>query len=105
MMDEKFVSERLGRLRTQKDVSARDMSLSMGQANNYINSIENGKAMPSMQGLFYICEYLKISPKEFFDDEVSHPALVNEIVAQLKTLNEENLNTILALTHQLQNKK
>ena len=32
-----FVPARLAQLRTQKGVSARDMSLSLGQANNYIN--------------------------------------------------------------------
>ena len=37
-MYEDFVPERLAKLRTQKGVSARDMSLSLGQANNYINN-------------------------------------------------------------------
>ena len=34
-MYEEFVPERLAKLRLQKGVSARDMSLSLGQANNY----------------------------------------------------------------------
>ena len=55
---EEFLPQRLTQLRMQKNVSARDMSLSLGQANNYINSIENRKALPSMQSFFYICEYL-----------------------------------------------
>ena len=45
-MYEDFLPERLARLRTQKGVSARDMSLSLGQANNYINNIENKKSLP-----------------------------------------------------------
>ena len=44
-MYEDFVPERLAKLRTQKGVSARDMSLSLGQANNYINNIENKKSL------------------------------------------------------------
>lgn len=55
-MYDKFLSERIANLRVLKNVSARDMSLSMGQNENYINHIENGKSMPSMQGFFYICE-------------------------------------------------
>ena len=55
-MYEDFVPERIAKLRTQKGVSARDMSLSLGQANNYINNIENKKSLPSMQAFFYICE-------------------------------------------------
>lgn len=45
-MYEDFVPERLAKLRTQKGVSARDMSLSLGQANNYINNIENKSHFP-----------------------------------------------------------
>lgn len=48
---------RLAQLRQQKGVSARDMSLSIGQNAGYINNIESGKALPSMSNFFYICEY------------------------------------------------
>ena len=53
-MREDFVQERIAQLRLQKNVSARDMSLSLGQNNSYINRIENKKALPSLQGLFNI---------------------------------------------------
>lgn len=64
---------RLTELRIQKGVSARDMSLSLGQSESYINKIENKRAMPSMTGFFYICEYLGISPNEFFNIESAAP--------------------------------
>jgi len=48
----------LAQLRNKKGVSARDMSLSIGQNAGYINTIESGKAFPSMTVFFYICEYL-----------------------------------------------
>ena len=57
-MDEKDFSLRLAQLREKKDVSARDMSLSMGHNPGYINNIESGKSMPSLSGIFYICDYL-----------------------------------------------
>ncbi len=50
----------------KKGVSARDMSLSLGQNAGYINNIENGHNFPSITVFFYICEYLGITPKEFF---------------------------------------
>lgn len=37
---------RLASLRNKKGVSARDMSLSIGQNAGYINNIETGKALP-----------------------------------------------------------
>ena len=39
MLYEDFVPERLAKLRIQKGVSARDMSLSLVQANNYIYNV------------------------------------------------------------------
>ncbi|MBE6907968.1 helix-turn-helix domain-containing protein [Marasmitruncus massiliensis] len=93
-MYEKFLSERIAKLRAIKKVSARDMSLSIGQNENYINHIENGKSFPSMQVFFYICEYLKISPKEFFDDGAENPALIKEVVEDLNTLDEKQITNI-----------
>ena len=64
-MEEKDIALRLAQLREKKGVSARDMSLSIGQNENYINSIENGKSKPSLDGVFYICEYLGVTPSEY----------------------------------------
>ena len=58
--------KRLGELRSAKGISAREMSLSLGQGAGYINNIENGKNLPSMAMFFEICEFLGVSPKEFF---------------------------------------
>ena len=66
-MYEEGFALRLAQLRNKKGVSARDMSLSIGQNAGYINTIESGKAFPSMTVFFYICEYLDITPEEFFD--------------------------------------
>lgn len=93
-MDEKFLSQRIAKLRTVKKVSARDMSLSIGQNENYINHIENGKSMPSMQVFFYICEYFGITPKEFFDEGTSNPYLINSIAEDLNTLDERQISNI-----------
>ena len=53
-MYEDLLSERLSKLRTAKGVSAREMSLAIEQNESYINRIENGKSLPSMQAFFYI---------------------------------------------------
>jgi transcriptional regulator with XRE-family HTH domain len=66
---EQFFIRRLAELRKQKGVSAQDMSLSLGQNENYVNHIENGKMFPSMQAFFALCEYLNITPRDFFNTE------------------------------------
>ena len=96
-MDEKAFSLRLAQLREKKGVSARDMSLSIGQNAGYINNIESGKSMPSLSGFFYICEYLGISPSDFFDVNTKNPTRLNELMDDLKRLNDKQLETIAAL--------
>ena len=88
-------SKRLAQLRQEKGVSARDMSLSLGQSESYINKIENKKAMPSMQVFFYLCEFFEITPEEFFDRKVNHPLLMNETISELEKLNPNQLEHIL----------
>lgn len=68
-MYEELFCKRLTELRLEKGVSARDMSLSLGQSESYINRIENQKMLPSMTVFFYICEYFEISPHDFFQTE------------------------------------
>ena len=83
-MDEKDFSLRLAQLREKKGVSARDMSLSIGQNPGYINNIESGKSMLSLSGIFYICEYLGITPSEFFDIDSKNPTRLNAVIKDLK---------------------
>lgn len=93
MYNEDF-SARLTQLRIKKGVSARDMSLSLGQNPGYINNIENGKALPSMSLFFYICEYFNIEPKEFFDDSTNDPKELSEVINNLKQLDEKQFSSI-----------
>lgn len=85
---------RLAQLRNKKGVSARDMSLSIGQNHAYINNIESGKALPSMNTFFYICEYLNITPAEFFDLDSKNPEKLQSLIEDLKKLDDKQLNSI-----------
>ena len=105
MMYEDFLPERLAKLRTQKGVSARDMSLSLGQANNYINNIENKKSLPSMQAFFYICEYLSVTPQEFFDNANAYPEALQVFIAEAKKLDLQSMEYILGIMKKLNSTK
>lgn len=94
-MFEDLFYERLAKLRTEKGVSARDMSLTIGPG--YINRLENQKGFPSMQVFFYICEYLGITPSEFFDDSNNSPTEYKEILEDLKALDAEQLHNVKAI--------
>lgn len=101
MFLEESVSKRIAELRTKKGVSARDMSLSIGQGPGYINNIENGHNLPSMTVFFYICDYFGITPKEFFDVDSPDPTKLNELFEKMRTLDSQQLDAIMTLVDQL----
>ena len=82
---EKF-ARRVSQLRQAKGVSARDMSLSLGQSAGYINNIENGVNLPSMSMFFYICDYLGVTPEEFFAAELTDPVRLRTLTGSLRRL-------------------
>lgn len=100
MYEEEFPI-RLAKLRTKKGVSARDMSLSIGQNAGYINNIETGKALPSMSSFFYICEFLNISPQEFFDFTSDRPVELRTLIDNLKQLSSKQLDNISSIVEDL----
>ena len=100
-MYEEFFSLRLAELRMQKGVSARDMSLSIGQSENYINKIENRKSLPSMHAFLFICEYLGVTPAQFFDKDNQNPALLNDALSEIRKLDEASLAHIMGLAKEI----
>lgn len=99
----KFV-RRLTELRQEKGVSAREMSLSLGQNASYINRIENHKTLPSMTGFFYICEYFGITPEEFFSYDTESPLLSRELLEELQKLNYRQTEHLLQIVKDITNK-
>ena len=99
MFEEDF-QKRLNELRQQKGVSARDMSLSIGQNPGYINNIESGKALPSMSAFFFICDYLNITPKDFFDTESIDSNQIS-LVNSLKKLSPEEISHLALIVNDI----
>lgn len=104
-MNEDFFPRRLAELRIQKGVSAREMSLSIGQNSSYINRIENKLAYPSMQCFFYICDYLCVTPAEFFDAVKTDPIKLRKVYENLVHLDAVQLDIVNAVINGLLNKK
>lgn len=100
MFDDEF-QKRLRELRLHKNVSARDMSLSIGQNQNYINRIENGTNMPSMSAFLSICDYLNITPSEFFDTNNAQPERMRRLIKQLQNLDIKRFNDVAAIVEDI----
>lgn len=99
-----WFSKRLTQLRMEKGVSARDMSLSLGQSESYINKIENKRTLPSMTGFFYICEYLGITPQEFFNTEMVSPRKTAELFQEIGKLTSREAEHLLQVVRDLNTK-
>lgn len=102
---EKEFLERLEKLRIKKGVSARSMSLALGQNAGYISSIEKGRTLPSMAIFFAICEYLEIAPRDFFEYDVEEPEKLRKLFDDLRCLDSQALQGISILVERLAREK
>lgn len=100
-MDEKFIRDRITYLRMQKNVSEYKMSLDLGHGKSYIQSIASGRALPSMSEFLYICDYLDVSPKDFFDPELKDPVLLEQAVSSMKELSNPDLRLLISIIDRL----
>ncbi|MBQ8000276.1 MAG: helix-turn-helix transcriptional regulator [Ruminococcus sp.] len=103
-MNEQFIRERISVLRTKKGISEYKMSLDLGHSKSYIQSISSGKALPSLGEFLYICEYLGVTPKQFFDDDIQEPALLNELILLTKNMSEEDISILVNTARRLKAK-
>lgn len=102
---EEFFRDRLRLFRNEKDISAREMSLELGQNETYINKIETGKCSLSMSSFFNICEYLNISPSKFFNDQVNNTqGTEEELYTYFRKLTPKQAKYILQLLKDLTSK-
>ena len=104
-MEKNFISERIANIRSAKNMSARNLSLELGQSTEYINQIENGRKMPSIEGLINFCDYFNISLKEFFDDGQAYPIQYKALLNDLNKLNVEELNEIITIIKRISKNK
>lgn len=100
-IDKKWFCNRLAQLRTQKGVSARDMSLSLGQSAGYINNIENEVNLPSMTIFFYICEFLEISPADFFNKHARVPGKTHELSDLAGELTDNQISLLISVAKEM----
>lgn len=94
-MDTEFVRDRITKLRIQRNLSEREMSLSLGKAHNYIQSVSSGKIKPTIESLLDICDYLEISPSDFFNSDNDKPILTSSIIKESIRISSNDLETFL----------
>ena len=105
-MDKKFIQLRYATIRNAHKISARKLSFELGQSSEYINQIENGNNMPSMENLLNFCDYFNITPAEFFDESMKYPIEYKDIIKELNKMDNLECSLVLSLLKVInQNKK
>lgn len=100
-MDAGFVRNRISQLRVNKGVSEYRMSSDLGHSKSYIQSISSGKALPSFSEFLYICEYLGVTPAEFFDASLVDPQPICKLKELAKKLAPEDLTALINMAERL----
>lgn len=101
-MEPDYITKRITELRLKKGIAEHRMSLELGHSRSYIQSISSGRALPSLTEFLAICDYLNVSPKDFFDEKNPNPVLIEEIMEKLKNLSDSDLTIILTMINRLQ---
>jgi len=95
-MDLQFIRDRISVLRTKKNVSEYRMSTDLGHSKSYMQSISSGRSMPSLGEFLYICEYLGVTPREFFDEDMKELQLVQTLYELTRNMSEADLNVLIS---------
>lgn len=101
MNDRNFIRERISDLRMQKGVSEYQMSLDLGHSKSYIQSISSGKSLPSMPEFLSICDYLGVTPKDFFDVNNENPKLFSDIQKEMLQMDSKDMELVLKIAKRL----
>ena len=100
-MDEQFIRDRISGLRQEKQISERKMSLDLGHSTSYIRSITSGRALPSMGEFLYICEYLGVTPMEFFNVEQATTLTQQEAITHIYSMSDEDIRLLISFIERM----
>ena len=100
-MDTNFIRERITQLRLSKGVSEYQMSYDLGHSRSYIYKISSGKALPPMADFLAICDYLGVTPSQFFEETTDDPILLRSAIDELRKVSKDDLMMIITLARRL----
>lgn len=96
-----FIRNRITELRLKKGVAENRMSLDLGHSRSYMQGISNGRALPSMTEFLAICDYLGVTPKEFFDADCSNTYLMSKIMDEVRDISEDDMLLLINIIRRL----
>lgn len=98
-MEKEFIKNRVYQIRNANKISARSLSLELGMSSEYINQLESGRLMPSLDFLINFCDYFNLSLSDFFDTEVKYTIETKQIINELNKLSKDEVTLVYNLIH------
>ena len=77
------------RIMPEKGVAEHRTNFDLGRSRSYMQGISSGRALPSMTKFLAICDYLEMTPKDFFNEGNSNPTLLHQL---LQSVNGKVIN-------------
>ena len=77
------------------------MSYDLGHSKGYMNNISSGKSLPPLKEFLKICDYLEITPGQFFDDGLENPELTQTAIEMMRELDEEDMALLISIIKRL----
>ena len=93
--------DRITQLRLKKGVSEYQMSYDLGHSRGYIYNISSGKALPPMKEFFSICDYLEVTPQQFFGESAQNPELIQKALEGMRQLDEDDMLMLLGIINRM----
>ena len=94
-VDMKEILTRLGYVRNQANLSARQLSLQLGKSPQYIAQIENGRIALTIERLLQILEICNFSVERFFSPNIQSHYEDKELVNLIMELSQDKKKNII----------
>ena len=95
------VGEKIRFFRTQKNITVNKLATQAGISQSFLRDIELGNKRASVDTLAYICDALKISLKDFFDDESISSISQDPLIQRIYQFSPEQRNALLLFLNTL----
>ena len=60
-----------------------------------------GRSLPTMQSFLDICDYLEVTPQQFFDSELHNLPLIDKATDLMKQLDDEDMLALISMLNRL----
>ena len=94
-MDIKEILSRIGYVRNQANLSAREVSLRMGMSPQYVAQLESGRIVLTVEKLLQILEICEFPIERFFSSDIADYKIDNELKTLIEALPTDKKKNII----------